>query len=130
MINKIKDIFIKKNDKRKIPGININSEREYLYIADDKNNEFLKIFHTIIDQVNPRNSKNGGAIIEGCKIQLPNEEGLFHGISYKGDIEGWRKDFYLGTQALNLLTAKIVSNQIVISNGKSFNLNNCKIEFD
>ncbi len=128
--NIVKTLTSRTNIERIIPGKSAVEGREYIYISDNGKNEFSKIFNTLTEQVKPRNATSGGAIVEGCKIWLPDNEGLFHAISYKGDVEGWRKDFELGAKALNLLIAKIKDNNIVISNEKSFNLSDCIIELD
>ena len=72
-------------------------------------------------------AKEGGALTENCKIWLPTNE-LFHGLSYKGDIEGWRKGITLGATHLGLLTAKIAEGNIEVSDGRVYALSDCKVE--
>ncbi len=65
---------------------------------------------------------------ENCKLWLPSGE-LFHALSYKGDIDGWREQISNGANQLGLLTAKIVNNQFILSDGRSYHLSDCKAEF-
>lgn len=121
--------------KRNIPGTIKVEGREFLYISDDGNNYFtrkslrskkLSLFDKVTSQF--RLAKNGGVISENCRIWLPTGE-LFHGLSYKGDIEGWRKGIELSTNQLNLLIAVIVENNIKLSDERIYALSDCKIEF-
>ena len=73
-------------------------------------------------------AKQGGALSENCKIWLPTGE-LFHGLSYKGDIVGWREGIIEAAIHLGLLTAKIVRENIEISDGRNYALSECKVEF-
>lgn len=123
---------------RVIPGLPpLEIGREFCYIADDGNDYFVPknrqsrkpcLFFKITTQINPPISQNGGAMAENCKLRLPTNE-LFHALSYKGDIEGWRKQIELGAEQLGLLTGKIVGNNIELSDGQVFPLSECKVEF-
>ncbi|MDA3616283.1 hypothetical protein [Polluticaenibacter yanchengensis] len=48
------------------------------------------LFNKVITQFEEPIAQSGGVISENCKLWLPTNE-LFHGLSYKGDIEGWRE---------------------------------------
>ena len=73
-------------------------------------------------------AQSGGVISENCKLWLPTGE-LFHGLSYKGDIEGWREQIKQGAEQLGLLIGKIYKNKIELLDGRSYALSDCKIEF-
>ncbi|MFH6986330.1 hypothetical protein ACHRVW_01155 [Flavobacterium collinsii] len=112
-----------------IPGINPVQWREFRYIADDGTHKFLENgFRKLTNQVNPPIAKIGGVITENCKLWLPSGE-LFHALSYKGDIEGWRSQIEQGAKQLNLLTGKIVNQEIVLSDSRQYSLSLCRFEF-
>lgn len=114
---------------RIVPGIRPIEGREFCYIADEGQGDFGKIFKKIIHYISPPVPQNGGAMIEGCKITLPNG-GVFQAISYKGDIEGWRMQIEQGAQALNVKLARIDGESIVLDNIHSFLLKDCRIDFN
>ncbi|MDQ3111699.1 MAG: hypothetical protein M3R17_17555 [Bacteroidota bacterium] len=115
--------------KREIPGLRIQEGREVRYISDDGNNKFEEyLFKKVTTHLDKPIAQNGGVISENCKIWLPSGE-LLHAISYKGDIEGWRKEMELSTEQLGLWIGKIVDSNIKLSDGRSFLVEECKIEF-
>ncbi len=123
------------NLNRNIPGTIEIEGREHLYISDDGDNFFTKkdralkkqsLFDKVTSQFEL--AQSGGVISENCKLWLPTEE-LFHGLSYKGDIVGWRKQIEKGAEKLGLLTGKIISDNIHLSDGRVYNLSDCKVEF-
>jgi len=114
--------------ERKIPGTIKVEWREFRYISENGKDNFFKLFDKLTTIVNPSNAKSGGATTENCKIRLP-DGSFFHGLSYKGDIEGWRKDIEQGAQMLNLVIAKIEDDKIEVSDGRLFSLKDCTVEF-
>ena len=124
------------NINRHIPGTIKVEGREFLYVADDGEDFFRKKKRSKVKKESLFSkltslffmAKEGGALTENCKIWLPTNE-LFHGLSYKGDIEGWRKGITLGANHLGLLIAKISGENIEISDGRIYALSDCKVEF-
>jgi len=123
--------------EREIAGLHPEEWREYRYVADDGNDYFAKkskqsrkqsLFHKITSKIDPPIPQSGGAMSENCKLWLPTNE-LFHALSYKGDIEGWRKQIEQGAEQLGLLTGKIVENNIELSDDRHYALSDCKVEF-
>ena len=123
------------NSNEHIPGVIKVEGREFLYIADDGEDFFRKKKGSKVKKESLFSkltslffmAKEGGALTENCKIWLPTNE-LFHGLSYKGDIEGWRKGITLGATHLGLLTAKIAEGNIEISDGRVYALSDFKVE--
>ena len=123
------------NSNEHIPGVIKVAGREFLYIADDGEDCFRKKKGSKVKKESLFSkltslffmAKEGGALTENCKIWLPTNE-LFHGLSYKGDIEGWRKGITLGATHLGLLTAKIAEGNIEVSDGRVYALSDCKVE--
>ena len=114
---------------RIIPGSEIYDWREFRYIQGNNVKNFEKeLFNKLFDSIENRLAKNGGVMSENCKITTP-DNNIFYGLSYKGDIEGWRKDFECGAENLSLLFAKIEDNNLVDSLENKYPLSECKIEF-
>ena len=105
--------------ERAIPGTQQIEGREFCYVAAAGQEKFDVFFRKLIRHVSPPIPTNGGAVIEGCKITLPNCE-VLQAISYKGDIEGWRLQLERGAVALNVELAKIVGDIVVFDDARSF----------
>lgn len=119
---------IEQRDARVIPGtVEIEGSR-VVYFSDDGLNDFSDQFDALTEHAIPRQAKRGGRSDSGCKITLPDGQ-LFHAISYHGDLDGWRKDIETGARALHLALASIEADQFVTSDGRTFALSDCKVEF-
>lgn len=114
---------------RIIPGLNISEFREVRYIQGNKIKNFEKeLFDQLFDSVDNPQVKHGGVISENCKITTPDNH-IFYGVSYKGDIVGWRKDFEYGAKKMSLLFAYIKDNYLIDSLDRKYLLSECKVEF-
>jgi hypothetical protein len=112
-----------------IPGTVVREGREVVYFSDDGKTDFNSQFERLTKNVNPRHATRGGKTSQGCRLWLPDGT-LFHPVSYHGDVEGWRKDIEAGARQLNLLLARVEGNRLVVSDGRSFALADCKVKFD
>lgn len=118
------------SDEREIPGTISFEWREFRYVSDDGHEKFVGkgLFDKLTNKINPPIPTDGGAISENCKLWLPSGE-LLHALSYKGDIDGWREQVEQGARQLGLFTGKIVNNKVILSDGRSYELTECKVEF-
>ncbi|MHB9799642.1 hypothetical protein ACYCAX_17740 [Pseudomonas sp. MT3] len=119
---------LERADARVVPGTDGASTREAIYFSDDGKNKFRKQFKNITCFTEPPNATCGGINEAGCDVTPPDGP-LFHAAIYHGDLSGWRKDMEEGARGLGLLLARIEGDQFVISDGRSFPLSECKIEF-
>jgi hypothetical protein len=114
---------------RKVPGTVDVVGREFRYLSDDGRDLFDELFRKVMHHATIPRAKSGGAIAENCKLRLPDDR-LFHALSYKGDIDGWRSDIEEAAQALGLEVARIVGNDVILlPDGSSIPLRDCRIEF-
>ncbi|MCM1217557.1 MAG: hypothetical protein NC331_10285 [Lachnospiraceae bacterium] len=115
--------------ERRVPGTYLVEGREFRYVSNKSQVNFDKLFHELFN-VPPKIPQKGGALVEGCKITLPNGD-IFEAVSYKGDIEGWRQQFEQGAKALNeeLAGIDIDTDSIVLNDTRSFPLTECMVEF-
>ena len=72
---------------------------------------------------------SGGTINENAMLLLPNQK-RFYGLSYRGDLEGWRRKVSKCCDELGLLSATIADNFIKLSNGEVYPLSECIVELD
>jgi hypothetical protein len=79
--------------RRSIPGTQDVRDREFMYIESPANETFHQLADSV-SAVRPEIAKpsSGGAGEEKIRIKLKDGTSLM-GISYKGDIEGWRRRF-------------------------------------
>ena len=117
--------------ERIVPGTRLVEGREFRYVSNKSQAKFGELFHKLWN-VPPIIPQNGGALIEGCKITLPNGD-IFEAVSYKGDIEGWRQQLEqgAGAKALNeeLAGIDMDTDSIVLNDMQSFRLTDCTIDF-
>lgn len=119
---------IEQRGQRSIPGLNPVEGTEFVYYEDDGRNRAKRQFDLLLDSAGAIVATSGGVVSDNCCISLP-VGGVFHALSYHGDIVGWRTSVEVGANARGLLLARIDGNKFVISDGRSFSLSECKIEF-
>lgn len=119
---------LERADARTVPGTDGVATREAIYFSDDGGNKLKKQFKNITCFTESPNATCGGINEAGCDITPPGGP-LFHAAIYHGDLAGWRKDMEEGGKGLGLLLARIEGDKFVISDGRSFLLSECKIEF-
>jgi len=130
-LNELEQILggkIEQRDKRDIPGATPIDGTEFLYFEDDGKNKPKKQFNLLLDSAGTITASSGGIVSDGCRIGVP-AGAVFHALSYHGDIAGWRAAVEAGASARKLLLARVEGEQFVISDGRSFPLSNCIIEF-
>ena len=71
--------------ERIVPGTHLFEGREYRYVSNKSQVKFDDLFHELFN-VPPKIPRNGGAVLEGCKITLPDGD-IFEAVSYKGDVD-------------------------------------------
>jgi hypothetical protein len=116
-----------KSGRKNFPGSVPVEGWEVIYFQDNGRHKFGKQFDALLKYLDQRNATWGGVGDDGCKIWLPDGR-LFHALSYKGDFEGWRKDIETGAKIRGVQLATIQGDKIVLYNGESFLLKDCKIE--
>ena len=118
-------------DMNNIPGYEKMYGIEFLYIQGEPSSNFKKVtsnFDKVTRFVQPSLPKGGGVSEEGCCITTP-DGNKFYAVEYHSDILGWRKKITQGASMLNLLTGKINNDNIELSNGRSYTLSDCIVEF-
>jgi hypothetical protein len=112
---------------RVIPGTIDVEGREFKYIECESKKAFKELFPKIVTISGGDLPKEGGAINEKAVINLPNGKQL-HGLSYKGDLEGWRSKVIGCCEKLGILWGGIHGGNLKLSNGGVIPIDNCDIE--
>jgi len=115
--------------KRQVPGLVPVDFREVRYAEDRGEEPFELLFKRLVRHVNPPVMKDGGALIEGCVLSLPSGR-RFQALSYRGDIEGWRRQVAQGAAALGVSLGQLMDGVLVLDDGTSCPLADCQVEFD
>jgi hypothetical protein len=114
--------------ERKVAGTRPGEEASVRYVSFDDPASIPELFHGVLNKPEPY-LVNGGAILEGTRLELP-DGGHFFAIQVTYDIDGWRKQVEFGAKALGRATAKVLGGDVIVSDGRSYPLSSCKIEFD
>jgi hypothetical protein len=119
---------IEQLEQRTTPGLVPVEGVEVVYFSLSPKGNARQQFKKITSYTNPPFAQNGGVSESGCHIQSP-DGGVFRAISYHGDLEGWKQDIEAGASAFNAVLAKIENGNLVLSDGRSYDLDKCRIEF-
>ena len=114
--------------ERKVPGTKPGQEASVRYVSFDDPASIPKLFHEVLNKIKPKFVKNGAAFLEGTKLELP-DGGLFFAIVFTVELEEWRKQIELGAKELGRATAQVLGGDIIVSDGRSYPLSSCKVEF-
>ncbi|MDW3117556.1 hypothetical protein [uncultured Roseovarius sp.] len=87
-----------------------------------------KVFRKLTNATDPPNAKSGGASEYGCSIETPNGF-VYHALTIRGDVGGWRKDIELGAAQFGFSLAKIKKNKFEVDGNQEFEICNCTVKF-
>lgn len=116
-------------NERAIPGTQPGEADKVLYVSFHSKDLPAKIFRNVTRKINPPLMTGGGVVLEGCIITLPDTTSMYP-LMFHGDLAGWQRQIEEGAHALGLVSAKIQNDKIAISDGREFNLADCRVEFD
>jgi hypothetical protein len=114
--------------ERKVAGTRPGEEAAVRYVSFDDPASIPELFHEVVNKIEPFLMKSGGATLEGTRLELP-DGGRFFAILFNIDIDGWRQQIELGAKELGRATAKISGGEVIVSDGRSYPLSRCKVEF-
>jgi hypothetical protein len=113
-----------------IPGSIHNPLREFIYVeCAGSASDFMAIFDQIGQCASKRGDRipTGGMITENVVLTVPGGFRVF-GISYKGDIAGWREAVIETAKTLQLRTATIGGSALLTNDGASWPLADCLVD--
>ena len=112
---------------RDLPGTVFVEGREFAYLESTSAEDFAALFLKITTFGSSPMPQKGSAINENLALLLPNRKRLF-ALSYKGDLEGWRRKICECSEQLQVLRGTIDGDQICLSDGSRVDLEECIIE--
>lgn len=127
MAQSIEEILGKITRERAIPGTGPEGAEKVRYVSFDESQKPSEIFESVVWKIKPPMVKNGGVNLENFTITTP-DGARFYPLKYHGDVMGWQKQIEAGAEMLGLFTAKIDSDALSLSDGRSYPLSACTIE--
>lgn len=100
---------------------------EFIYYEDDGIRSASSQFRKLLDSAGEFTASSGGTVSDSCRIALPNGQ-CFLALSLHGDLDGWRKAVEAGARNLGLRLARIEDDHLIISDGQSVPLSECKVD--
>jgi hypothetical protein len=114
--------------ERKIPGTRPGGESSVRYVSFDDSDSIPGLFDAVVGKIGPPLVKSGGVVLEGTRLKIPDGT-QFLALEYHGDIEGWQKQIEHSAGELGRSTARVLANDILVSDGRSYPLSCCEVEF-
>lgn len=116
--------------KRMVPGTDSVAGREFIYVEVPLD----ETFDDLLDRVTASSSDmpmptSGGVIEEKVRIEAKPDMTLM-GLSYKGDLIGWRRLFESYCEKKRLARAIVRDGKLVFSSGEEIMLKDCVAHFD
>ena len=113
--------------RRNIPGTISVQGREFAYIESGGRDAFDALFPKLTTYADELPG-DGGAISTNAVLSLPDGRRLY-GISYRGDLEGWRRAIEAACGFLGYELAMIEGDVLRLSDGTVVPLADCVVEF-
>ncbi|BAU89946.1 hypothetical protein MPPM_1341 [Methylorubrum populi] len=112
-----------------VPGTRPGESEEVRYVSFQAPRTPSHILKEVTWAVKPPIPKEGGVMLEGCILTLP--DGLrFCALSFHREVEAWQRQIEEGARMLGLVSARLEDEVLHLSDGRSIPLRDCKVEFD
>ena len=112
---------------RAVPGIETVVGREFVYLEIRAGEQFPGLLSQVLESCpDVPSPSNGGAIEEKARIVLKDSTSLL-ALSYKGDLEGWRKKLDSFCRLNDRRSGVIRNESLLLSDGTEIPLNSCRI---
>jgi hypothetical protein len=102
-----------------------------IYVTDDDFDNFMNDADGFLIRIRSIDNKMKpicGTIEAGGYRLLPPTNELFHAIYCTEDVSGWKNHIKFAAKQFGLLTAEILDNKIILSDGRSYELSACRFE--
>ncbi len=119
---------IEQRADRIAPGINPVAGVEFIYYEDFHTSSASSQFRKLLASAGEFTASSGGIVSDSCRITLPNGQ-RFLALSFHGDRDGWRNAVEAGARTLGLRLARIQGGHLMVSDGQSVPLSECKVDF-
>ena len=115
--------------RRAIPGTQEVRGREFMYIESREGETFHQIVDRAFDARLIARPKAGGAVEQNAQIKLKDGACLM-GISYNGDIAGWRAGFVGFCGAVGRKYGSVKQGRLFLSDGSCLSLEELEVIFE
>jgi hypothetical protein len=113
-------------NEQPLPGLVPSPGEEVVFFSGDVTTDLGEQMKRLIGHIEPLYAKSGRVMATKHTLTLP-EGQIFHAITCRGDIEGWRRQVVEGAKALGVLLGRIEgSSKFVLSDGRVLPLSQCK----
>lgn len=116
--------------KKLIPGLIDEEGREFFYIEIFAREGFDKIADgALAGSPDVPLPEDGGVLEEKAKILLDSHTSLL-GLSYRGDLPGWRANLVAYCKATNRIWGIVSDKRLLLSDGRDIALCECDVVFE
>ncbi len=122
----IRRVF-QKIDGQRIAGLNTSGDGEWVYFLPHPDVDARKQFRTLVSQASKPQAKSGAIGEAGTSVVLPDGR-TFHGIYYRGDIQGWRAKVTDSCQRQGILLARFKRRRFIVDGEQPYRIRDLKIE--
>jgi len=112
-------------DQEPLPGTLESAQSIVIYVQDRPNLSVASQLTEVSRRISPPHIKHGSAGATMHALVLPGGM-LLHAFKCTGDLASWPAQIEEGASELGLVTGRIENQSIVLSNGTSFKLSECK----
>ncbi len=115
--------------ERAVPGTRPGEAAKVRYVSFSGSKGPADVYEDVVWKIAPPIAQQGGVVLEGCIITSPVGD-QFYALSFHGDVAGWQTQIESGAAELGLLSAKVETDDLTISDGRTYGLSDCTIVFD
>ena len=115
-------------NERKVAGTRPGEDISVRYVSFSNPASIPESFDAVTGKIEPPIAKSGGVVLEDTRLKLPDGRRFF-AVQFHGDVEGWQKQIEQGANALGRTTGKVQDGNVIVSDGHSYPLSSCDIEF-
>lgn len=105
-----------------LPGVRTHKEREFRYVEIASERGW---FHKFVEGEDLPQPTHGGCIEERIALRTPDGR-EFAGLSYRGDLEGWRLLIEALAHQRGGLVAHIQGSELICKDGPRYQLSDCE----
>lgn len=115
---------------RTVPGLIEVGGKEFFYVEIAPKETFLSLMNLVWEMTPTVQFPIGGGIIEQrARLIIEGQAPLF-AVSYRGDIEGWRRKLVAFCESAHRLGGPVKNRKVVLNNGSQIDLRTARVVFE
>ncbi|WP_338550593.1 hypothetical protein [Roseovarius phycicola] len=128
-LEKIRKGLLKPDEPSFVPGQKEKNGSVLMFFCVPSNSKGKKVFRQLTAPRDYFFAKAGGAIEGNCRVTTPDGR-VFFSLSFRGDLDGWKKTIETAAVDQNIVLAYVSENELIISDKTSLSLEECVFEFN